>query len=70
MAYAKENEVVVGTKLIADGGFTCLRAGDVLTVDIDDHGGLFVPCDAGQHRLDGQLDDGDEYIGFQLAKVE
>jgi hypothetical protein len=65
--FAKENEVTLGTVLVADGGFTCLREGDHRTVVHDPNGDLAIACDAGFHTLDGQLDDGDEYIGFTLA---
>ncbi len=66
--WAKESEVKVGTELIADGGFTCIRENAVLIVKQDD-GGLFVDCDdeGHKHYLDGQLDDGEVYIGFELA---
>lgn len=66
-AFAKTSEVGVGTKLIADGGFTCLDEGDVVTVGLNGDGDLVVPCSAGTHCLDGQLDDGDQYVGFTLA---
>lgn len=67
MNYAKESEVKAWTVLIADGGFTCIRNDAVLTVR-EDVAGLFVDCeDEGhKHYLDGQLDDGDVYIGFRL----
>ena len=63
--YAKETEVKVGTVLIADGGFTCIKEGAELAAQ-EDSAGLFVPCADGHHYLDGQLDDGDVYIGLRL----
>lgn len=66
--WAKENEVKAGAELIADGGFTCIRDGAVLAVK-EDKCGLYVDCenDCHRHYLDGQLDDGEVYIGFTLA---
>jgi hypothetical protein len=76
-------KVKAGTRLIADGGFTCLEEGEVVTVEAEDDGELFVRCcadDNGEpgkpvskdrnehHGLDGQLDDeGKNYVGFWLA---
>ena len=65
--YARVDQVTVGTMLTADGGFTCIKNGAVLTVQADDKGFLFVPCSHKGHWLSGQLDDGDQYIGFTLA---
>lgn len=65
MNYAKESEVKAGTVLIADGGFTCIPVGAELIVK-EDAAGLYVDCGDGHHYLDGQLDDGDVYIGFTL----
>jgi hypothetical protein len=59
--------VQVGTRLIADGGFTCLPNAAEIVVE-DEGRGLFVPCGCGKHYLDGQLDDGDAYIGFAVAR--
>lgn len=38
------DRVKVGTRLKADGGFTCLNAGEVVTVEADSSGDLFVMC--------------------------
>lgn len=65
MRCASKAQVKVGTKLRADGGFTCLRDGDELTVESDD-GGLFVRCSSGTHHLDGQLRRG-RYIGLTVV---
>ena len=66
MTYARFHEVHEGTKLKADGGFSCIRPDAILTVG-KDREGLFVDCDFGPHYLDGQLDETDEYIGFYLV---
>jgi hypothetical protein len=55
--------------LVADGGFTCVPEGAVLTVDADDGGELFVHCQSGRHYLDGQLENG-KFIGLRLAVTE
>lgn len=70
-----------GDVLIADGGFTCLDAGQRCTVEADpDRTGsaaLYVACRGPEekqepgkierHYLDGQVDDGFEVIGFTKA---
>ena len=66
MSYVKTNDVEVGTKLKADGGFTCLKQGDVREVREDDTGSKFIECSDGEHHLDGQLN-GEEYIGLTVA---
>jgi hypothetical protein len=67
MAPVQVAEVGPGTRLVADAGFTCLTAGAVVEVRIND-GALFVPCAHGEHYLDGQLsEDGTEYVGLSLA---
>lgn len=75
--FAKVEEVKEGMSLIADGGFTCLHDGDVLTVQKHPELAaanpdlpwlaLFVPCSDGRHFLDGQIDDDGFYVGFKLA---
>jgi hypothetical protein len=58
-------EVRVGTKLRADGGFSCISKGQVLVVN-SHQGDLFVACDHGMHFLDGQCDDRrGGYEGFE-----
>lgn len=66
--WAREDDVKAGDTLIADGGFTCIKEGARLVVKADDRGKLFVPCRGGGHHLDGQLDEGDVYIGFTKAE--
>lgn len=68
-------DVKEGDQVIADGGFTCLKDGAVLTVKTHPTIGaalgpghqLYVECDAGGHFLDGQTDDDGEIIGFAKA---
>ena len=49
-------DVNEGDVLFADGGFTCIKKGAQLTVSSRFSDGLFVPCDEGEHYLDGQID--------------
>jgi len=51
--FAKIKGTHVGTKLITDGGFTCLPEGVQRTVKRD-RAGLYICCDEGHHYLDGQ----------------
>ena len=67
-SYAHVSEVKVGTKLRTDGGFTCIDGDQVLTVEQDERGELFIPCDRGRHYIEGQLEDGDHYIGLSLVE--
>lgn len=64
--FAKAADVQAGTKLVPDAGFTCMEAGKIVEVAKDERG-LFVPCSHGRHYLDGQLDDGVEYIGLAMS---
>ena len=67
MDYANFNEVKEGDKLVADGGFTCLKQGQVGTVVRTGTGDLAIPCDNGHHTLDGQVDDeGAVILGLSL----
>ena len=58
-----------GTRLICDGGFTCMRVGDVRDVMQDSDGYLYVTCKEGTHWLAGQRS-GENYVGFWLANAE
>jgi hypothetical protein len=67
--FASVHEVKEGSILVADDGFTCLRNGEVLTVQKDEEG-LYVPCCDGQHYIDGQIsDDGKTYVGLTLKRM-
>lgn len=70
MTFAKEADVKVDTILVADGGFTCLKEGDMRRVLADEKGELYIQCGDSGHHLDGQLDDGNEYIGLTIATPE
>lgn len=60
--------VNVGTRLKADGDFTCIDEGSILTVMADLNGELYVPCKEGRHYLAGQLNDSETYyVGFWLV---
>ena len=72
MDYANINEVKEGDKLIADGGFTSLKAGDVREIIRTKDGDLAIHCSGpgGINTFDGQVDHerGGEVIG--LAKEQ
>ena len=53
-----------GDQLIADGGFTCIPAGQRVVVKADEAGLLYVPCSEGAHYLCGQLTDEGLLIGL------
>lgn len=57
-------ELKSGDVLIADGGFTCLKEGQEVTVQADDDGELFFPCVNGRHWFNGQIDDEGAVIGL------
>ena len=63
----KLTEAKTGTKVRADGGFTCIRRGSVITVEIDAEGFPFVPCRSGGHWLAGQVDADGNLVGFEKA---
>lgn len=74
------SETKPGDMFVADEGFTCLFDGEIVKVEADDGGDLFVTCAGpedeaadytGPHGLDGQLDEynGVEvYVGFRRAR--
>lgn len=70
MAFAKEDEVVAGTKLVVDGRFNCMREGEVLKVKKSREEELFVNCSVGRHYIHSQLNETNEYIGLTLYKEE
>ena len=55
--YVKLCDCKPGTKLQADGGFTCIAEDTILTVN-QASDGLWVPCEEGRHYLAGQVEDG------------
>lgn len=51
--------------VILDDGFTCRGSG---TVELfKDKDGTYFECAEGRHYIDGQLDDGDVFIGISIA---
>lgn len=63
----KLDEVKEGDTIIADGGFTCMKAGPRKVLS-DEHG-LFVECAEGKHYLDGQEDEeGADLVGLTKAE--
>jgi len=73
--FARINEVKAGDTLVADGGFDCLRPGQLCLVKTDPASDtLYVECSHGQHALEGQLggpfggfDQDTHYVGFYKA---
>ena len=76
--YAQLSELKPGDKVEVDGGFTCLRRGEVCEVHANPDGKLFIFCsghgdfsrnrcrikDRSQtHGLNGQADDGENCVG-------
>lgn len=53
MRTVRLSELKAGDIVVADADFPCMAAGRK-TVEADE-GGLFVPCSAGRHYLDGQI---------------
>ena len=66
--FVKIEKVKEGTKLVPDGGFTCMDEGVVKEVVKDEDGHLYIPCRDGMHYLEGQIDeDFGEYVGLYPA---
>lgn len=66
MDFPKLSEIKSGDWLKADGGFTCLKDGQVVSVHVDE-AGLFVPCRDGRHYLDGQEGTDGDCVGLARA---
>lgn len=64
--YARIAEVTKGTRLRVDGGFTCMKTGDIKLVHSTEDDKLFIECDEGAHMLCGQCQD-DYYLGLYPA---
>lgn len=64
----KLSEVSAGNFLVADGGFTCLAAGQKCEVKTD-AAGLYIECADGRHYLDGQTDfaTGKQLVGLAAS---
>ena len=65
----KLNDLKPGDKVIADDGFTCIKAWSCLEVFAGEDKNLYIPCKAGDrcHYLDGQLDGNDCIVGLARA---
>lgn len=68
--FTRFGDISKGVRLRADGGFNCIVEDSVLAVELDERNELFVPCGAGRHYLDGQLDDDGRCVGFSLVSEE
>jgi hypothetical protein len=65
------SKVAVGTRLVTDGGFTCLGDHATRVVRADKRGELYISCSHGTHLLDGQFDgSGKFYVGFWIKGTE
>lgn len=64
--WARLSELKAGDKLVADGGFTCIKKGGVVVVEARGDGQLYVGCRSGSHYLDGQVsgENHDSLIGL------
>lgn len=68
--FALVSQVKKGTRVITDGGFTCLKPDQRRTV-CEDSDGLYIRCREGKHYLSGQIDDslaGEIFVGLYLAE--
>lgn len=66
-----KKDLYAGQRLVADGGFTCLSEGQVVTVHESEAGELFVRCNEGPaHFLDGQIDPEGTVVGLRPAGDE
>ena len=70
MAKVKFSEVKAGDFIKADGGFTCLDAGEVCKVYADDglQSNPHVPCREGKHFLCGQIGTDGVLVGFTAVQ--
>ena len=61
--YLTVEQVKKGLHIECDDGFDCIKKNSVKIIESDENGELYVPCKAGRHYLDGQLEQ-DIFIGF------
>lgn len=67
-SWARVDQVRSGSKVEADGGFTCVTGGQIMEIREDPDDMLFFVCDEGRHYIAGQLDQtGKFYIGLYLV---
>lgn len=62
--YAKLSEVKTHETLYVDNGFTCCDAGPVTLCLDPECKELYFECDAGQHWLEGQINEKGELVGM------
>ncbi len=55
--YAKYDDLYPGAKVQVDGGFDCLEANSIHTVEYMKGKGLYIPCSHGLHFLAGQCNE-------------
>jgi hypothetical protein len=63
MSYSKIFAIRPGDRMVAYGGFACVAAGAVVTIETD-AGGLFFRCADGRHYLESQVDERGECLGL------
>jgi hypothetical protein len=66
--YATIEGTNAGDLVQVDSDFTCIKPWLVTKVQADPDGKLFIPCDDGNHYLDGQIDD-DSYVGIYHVEL-
>lgn len=54
--YITRRQAQPGTKVVTDGGFTCIGEGKVRTISKDKEGHLYFRCGEGRHYLNGQVE--------------
>ena len=66
---AAEREIVAGTEVLVDDGFSCIEPYSLRTIE-DSESGLYFSCACGKHMIDGQLEKDAEgvsrYVGIYL----
>lgn len=68
MHYLKMFAIRPGDRLLTYGGFTCIAANRIVTVEIDT-GGMFFRCADGNHYLESQRDGNDECLGLSRTPM-
>ncbi|MEO7053815.1 MAG: hypothetical protein ABI191_02480 [Rhizomicrobium sp.] len=63
MAYPKLWSIRSGDRFVAYGGFSCIPANTIVTVEQDGQG-LFFPCADGRHYLESQRDQNGDCLGL------
>ena len=63
MTYSRIFAIKPGDSMVAYGGFTCVAAGAIVTIEADS-GGMFFRCADGQHYLQSQVDESGACLGL------